>query len=288
MSGTVRGAAARFLARTDLSEATRRGYSHDLEDFCSWLERNSYELLDVTPGRFTAYHAHCVAPRPGCVPELLAPGTIARRLSAARSFLHWALGSAAVRPLRTRIPKPTTVPHVPRLRQVDELLDRLEHSATEPYALRNRALFELIYSAGLRSLEAVRLECGDVDLDSSTVFVRSGKGSKDRCVPIGEEAVHWLRRYLQEARPPLARGTRSRTLFLSSRGGELATATLRRIVPHPHALRHAFATHLLDGGADLRTIQELLGHASLDTTQRYTTVSNRHLRRAHEHAHPRA
>lgn len=120
------------------------------------------------------------------------------------------------------------------------------------------------------------------------MFVRSGKGGKDRLLPIGDEAADWLRRYLRESRPLLARRRRSPVLFPSARGGRLTTSTLRRLVPRPHSLRHAFATHLLEGGADLRTIQELLGHRSLGTTQRYTAVSNSHLRRAYEHAHPRA
>jgi site-specific recombinase XerD len=143
-----------------------------------------------------------------------------------------------------------------------------------------------VYSAGLRSREAVDLDLGDVDFEQELVHVH-GKGGKDRAVPLGEEAAHWLARYLHEARPKLARGAEN-ALFLSARGRRLDTSTLRRLLPHPHRLRHAFATHLLEGGADLRTIQELLGHSSLSTTQIYSHVDGRRLRRVYDRSHPRS
>ena len=156
-----------------------------------------------------------------------------------------------------------------------------------PLGLRNRALVELVYSAGLRSAEAVGLDLGDVDFEQELVHVRLGKGAKDRVVPLGEEAALLVARYLRDARPSLARGAEN-ALFLSVRGRRLDTSTLRRLVPHPHRLRHAFATHLLEGGADLRTIQELLGHSSLSTTQMYSHVDAKRLRRVYDHAHPRS
>jgi len=117
--------------------------------------------------------------------------------------------------------------------------------------------------------------------------VRNGKGGKDRVVPLGEEAAYWTGRYLHEARPALARGAND-ALFLSTHGRRLDTSTLRRVAPHPHRLRHAFATHLVEGGADLRTIQELLGHSSLSTTQIYSHVDAKRLRRVYDSAHPRS
>src|SRR5581483_5708965 len=153
--------------------------------------------------------------------------------------------------------------------------------------LRDQALLELVYSAGLRSAEAVGLDLGDVDFERSLVHVREGKGGKDRVVPLGEEAGALVSRYVHEARPLLARGAEN-ALFISARGRRLDTSTLRRLVPHPHRLRHAFATHLLEGGADLRTIQELLGHSSLSTTQVYSHVDGRRLRRVYDRAHPRS
>jgi site-specific recombinase XerD len=164
------------------------------------------------------------------------------------------------------------------------LLDRL--GGEDPLAIRNRALFELVYSAGLRSQEAVDLTLADVDFEQEALRVY-GKGAKERVVPLGEEAALWLRRYLADARPLLVRDARNE-VFLSARGRPLDTSTLRRIVSNPHRLRHAFATHLLEGGADLRTIQELLGHASLSTTQVYSHVDGRRLRRVYDRAHPRA
>ena len=159
--------------------------------------------------------------------------------------------------------------------------------ATGRSALRNRALVELVYSAGLRSAEAVGLDLGDVDFEQEQVRVR-GKGGKERVVPLGEEAAWWVARYLEQARPELTSAPPSTALFLSVRGRRLDTSTLRRISPHPHRLRHAFATHLLEGGADLRTIQELLGHASLSTTQVYSHVDGKRLRRVYDRAHPRS
>ena len=143
-----------------------------------------------------------------------------------------------------------------------------------------------MYSAGLRSAEAVGLDLGDVDFEQELVHVR-GKGGKERVVPLGEEAAFWTARYLRDARPQLARGAVD-ALFLSARGRRLDTSVLRRTLPHPHRLRHAFATHLIEGGADLRTIQELLGHSSLSTTQIYSHVDARRLRRVYDRAHPRS
>ena len=139
---------------------------------------------------------------------------------------------------------------------------------------------------GLRAAEAVGLSLADLDLEREQVHVR-GKGGKERVVPVGEEAAYHLARYLRDARPALARGANN-AVFPSVRGARLDTSTLRRLHPHPHQLRHAFATHLLEGGADLRTIQELLGHSSLSTTQVYAHVDSRRLRKVYDRAHPRS
>jgi site-specific recombinase XerD len=160
------------------------------------------------------------------------------------------------------------------------------HSGDDPLALRNRALLELVYSAGLRSREAVDLDLGDVDFEQEAVHVH-GKGGKERVVPLGEEAAYRLRLYLDGSRPQLVRGAED-ALFVSARGRRLDTSTIRRLLPHPHRLRHAFATHLLEGGADLRVIQELLGHSSLSTTQAYSHVDGRRLRKVYDRAHPRS
>src|SRR5436189_209485 len=172
----------------------------------------------------------------------------------------------------------------PKPAEVEAALEALDGDG--PLALRNRALVELVYSAGLRAAEAVGLDLADVDFDREQLHVR-GKGGKERIVPLGEEAAHLLARYLHEARPELVRDAQN-AVFVSARGRRLDTSTLRRVFAHPHRLRHAFATHLLEGGADLRTIQELLGHSSLSTTQLYSHVDGRRLRRVYDKAHPRS
>jgi site-specific recombinase XerD len=281
----TRTAAARFLDSPALSEGTRRAYRFDVEEFCDWLERRPTRLDDLDVSTLVDYAAHLGAARPGRRPSKLAPATIARKLAAVRAFLRHALGAARVPDAALAPRRSRRLPDAPRAAEVDAVLAGLEGDGAIP--LRNRALVELVYSAGLRSAEAVGLDLGDVDFEQELVHVRNGKGAKDRVVPLGEEAAHWLARYLHDARPELARGAEN-ALFLSMRGRRLDTSTLRRLLPHPHRLRHAFATHLLEGGADLRTIQELLGHSSLSTTQVYSHVDARRLRRVYDHAHPRS
>ncbi len=269
----------RFLASPALSERTRRAYRNDLRGFGDWLAGRSLEDVDVR--LLVAYTADLGRARPR---GKLAPATIARRLAAVRSLLRFALGPASIpdAPLAPR--RVRRLPDAPTVRDVDAALDGLDGDG--PLALRNGALVELVYSAGLRSAEAVGLDLADVDFEQESVHVR-GKGAKERVVPLGEEAALRLARYLREGRPLLARRAED-ALFLSARGRRLDTSTLRRLVPHPHRLRHAFATHLLEGGADLRTIQELLGHSSLSTTQVYSHVDAKRLRRVYDRAHPRS
>jgi site-specific recombinase XerD len=274
----------RFLRSPALSEATRRAYRADLDEFRDWLRRRGTPLERVDARALTEYVAELGATRPGRVPRRLAPATVARKLAAVRSFLRFALGpdrvpDASLAPRRRR-----RLPETPRQPDVEAELDALGQDG--PLGLRNRALVELVYSAGLRSREAVDLDLADVDFEQEQVHVR-GKGGKERMIPLGEEAAHWLSRYLHEARPQLARKAVD-ALFLSARGRRLDTSSLRRVAPHPHRLRHAFATHLLEGGADLRVIQELLGHSSLSTTQVYSHVDARRLRRVYDRSHPRS
>jgi len=280
----VDAAAERFLASPALSAATRKAYRVDVEEFCGWLRRRGMKLDDVDVGVLAAYVSELAASRPGRTPRRLASTTVSRKLAAVRAFLRFTLGRARVpdAPLAPR--RRRRLPDAPKEPEIAGVLEALE--AEGPLGLRNRALIELVYSAGLRSREAVDLDLGDVDFDQEGVHVR-GKGGKERVVPLGEEAAHWVARYLREARPQLAVGAED-ALFLSARGRRLDTSTLRRLVPHPHRLRHAFATHLLEGGADLRTIQELLGHSSLSTTQVYSHVDARRLRKVYDAAHPRS
>jgi site-specific recombinase XerD len=201
-----------------------------------------------------------------------------------RSCLRYTYGPAAVPDAALTPSRPRRLPDAPRAAEIDELLELVEGDS--PLALRNRALLELMYSAGLRSAEAVALDLADVDFDREVVHVR-GKGGKERVVPLGEEAAAHVAHYLRDGRPALATGAND-ALFVSVRGRRLDTSTVRRLLRHPHRLRHAFATHLLEGGADLRVIQELLGHASLSTTQIYSHVDARRLRRVYDRSHPRS
>ncbi len=280
----LRAEVERFLVSPRLAESTRRAYRVDVEEFASWLRRNGTALEKVDVRTIAAYAAELGAARPGRKPRRLAPATVARKLAAIRAFLRFALGSSRVPDGSLAPRRPRRLPDAPQTAEVDAALETLQGEG--PIPLRNRALVELVYSAGLRSQEAVDLDLGDVDFEQEGVHVR-GKGGKERVVPLGEEAADVLARYLRDARPALAQGAND-ALFLSARGRRLDTSTLRRVLPHPHRLRHAFATHLLEGGADLRTIQELLGHSSLSTTQVYSHVDARRLRKVYDRAHPRS
>ena len=233
--------------------------------------------------------------------EGLAASTIARRLAAARAFFrHRVLVGAAAENPAADVALPRRARRLPRTLSPGEA-ERLVEAAsgTKPRDLRDRALVELLYGAGLRVSEAVGLERGGVDLDER--LVRSiGKGGKERIVPLGRSAAEALRRYLSRGRPFLDRRHRPE-LFLNAQGGALTRAgaflILRRLADkaglepgrvHPHLLRHSFATHLLEGGADLRSVQEMLGHADLATTELYTHVTDRRRREAYFAAHPHA
>ena len=274
----------RFLAAPELSEATRRAYRVDVEEFAGWLRARGQSFEDVDAATLSRYTAHLGAARPGRDPSKLAPATIARKLAAVRALLRFALGPGRVPDARLGPKRTRRLPDAPKSEEVDAVLDG--HAGIDPLELRNRALLELVYSAGLRSREAVDLDLGDVDFEQEAVHVR-GKGEKERVVPLGEEAAYRLRIYLDDGRPGLVNGAED-ALFVSARGRRLDTSTVRRLFPHPHRLRHAFATHLLEGGADLRVIQELLGHSSLSTTQAYSHVDGRRLRKVYDRAHPRS
>jgi integrase/recombinase XerD len=274
-----------------LAPRTVEAYRRDLRSLAGWLGKpvGSASVEDLE-----RYLAELRA-------QGLAPATIARRAAAIRSFFrHQAL-------LGTRTDNPAAELDLPRrTRRLPRTLspaeaERLVESAqgTTSRALRDHALVELLYGAGLRVSEAVGLERGAVDLEER--FVRTvGKGGKERVVPIGRQASDALRRYLSRGRPHLDRRHRPE-LFLNAQGGPLTRAgaflILRRLAGkagldpervHPHLLRHSFATHLLEGGADLRSVQEMLGHADLATTELYTHVTDRRRRDAYFEAHPHA
>jgi integrase/recombinase XerD len=277
--------AARLAART--IDAYRR----DLTAFGAWLGE---ALADASTEELERYVSELRA-------EGLAATTIARRLAAIRSFYrHQVLIGRREDNPAAEVGLPRRARKLPRTlspREAERLVEAA--NGTTPRDLRDRALVELLYGAGLRVSEAVGLERGGVDLDER--LVRSiGKGGKERIVPLGRSAADALRRYLSRGRPFL--DTRHRPqLFLNARGGPLTRAgaflILRRLAGkagleptriHPHLLRHSFATHLLEGGADLRSVQEMLGHADLATTELYTHVTDRRRRDAYFAAHPHA
>ena len=269
----------RFLERGGLSNATRRAYGADLRAFAGWLGERDLALDAVDALVLSNYVGELGRGHRG-----LAPASISRRLAAIRACLRFSLGPAAAPDIALSPGRPRRLPDAPKAAEIEELLELAEGDS--PLALRNRALLELLYSGGLRSAEAVGLDLGDVDFERETIHVR-GKGGKERVVPLGEEAAYHVTRYLRGGRPELARGAED-AVFLSVRGRRLDTSTVRRLLRHPHRLRHAFATHLLEGGADLRVIQELLGHSSLSTTQIYSHVDARRLRRVYDRSHPRS
>ena len=269
----------RFLDSPALAESTRRAYASDLRGFADWLDRRGTAVEEIDVRALVDYASELGRARNG-----LAPATIGRKLAAVRSFLRFTLGPSRVPDASLGPRRPQRLPEAPKRAEIEAIVDAV--GGDSALGLRNGALFELVYSAGLRSAEAVGLDLGDVDFEQELVRVR-GKGGKERVVPLGEEAAHALARYLREARPELSRGAND-ALFLSVRGRRLDTSTLRRLLPHPHRLRHSFATHLLEGGADLRTIQELLGHSSLSTTQVYSHVDAKRLRKVYDNSHPRS
>jgi len=231
----------------------------------------------------------------------LSPATLARRTAAARTFFRHLqlIGERTDNPAaEIELPRRTrTLPRTLSAGEAERLIEAA--NGVSPRALRDRALVELLYGAGLRVSEAVGLARTGVDLDERLVRV-TGKGGKERIVPVGRQAVEALRRYLARGRPHLDRRHRSE-VFLNARGGPLtrsgAFLILRRLAAdagleperiHPHLLRHSFATHLLEGGADLRSVQEMLGHADLSTTELYTHVSDRRRKELYFQAHPHA
>jgi site-specific recombinase XerD len=275
----LRTAIDRFLSSPSLSDSTRRAYGFDLRDFAEWLDAEGTPLDAVDVRALAAYTAEIGRARRG-----LSQATIARRLAAVRSFLRFTFGPSRV-PAGTTAPKrPRRLPDAPKRDEVEAAI--VEVAGEGALQLRNQALLELVYSCGLRSAEAVALDLFDVDVEQESLHIR-GKGGKERMVPLGEEAAYQVARYIHEGRPKFARGAND-ALFLSASGRRLDTSTLRRLMHNPHRLRHAYATHLLEGGADLRTIQELLGHSSLSTTQIYSHVDARRLRRVYDGAHPRS
>jgi integrase/recombinase XerC/integrase/recombinase XerD len=282
------------LRRTGAAPRTRRAYGIDTLQFACWADAHDLTPPNVRGRDVRRYVAHLSE-------RTLSPTTTARKLAAIRSLFrsqreHGHIEQSPADLLST----PRRGSHLPRVLKAPEVARLLDSIPVDgPLQLRDRALFELAYACGLRAEEIVSLDVCDVDHDAEQLRIE-GKGSKTRFVPAGEIALGALRTYLDRARPVLRGEAEQQALFLSRSGRRLGTSDVRRRlrawstragIPagiSPHALRHSFATHLLDGGADLRAIQEMLGHASISTTQVYTRVESAKLRSAYARSHPRA
>jgi integrase/recombinase XerD len=299
----IDGQIADFLAYLELERGLSRNtldaYRSDLLQFGEFLDRRGLELTETRHGDVAAFLTQ-LAEGAGERPPLAA-ATLSRKIASLRSFYRHLRREGALEHDPTadlRGPRKTrTLPRVLTREEVARLLR--EPRGADPRGLRDRALLELMYACGLRASEAIGLELADIDLEQGMLRTR-GKGSKERLVPIGRQAVAALHAYLRGGRPVLLGARPDSSLFLSRRGRGLTRQGLYKIVQghargaglqakmSPHTLRHTFATHLLAGGCDLRSLQEMLGHADLATTQVYTHLSAERLKDAYFSAHPRA
>ncbi len=282
------------LRRRDAAPKTVRAYRVDIEQFARWAAAQRFEPTEIDHKAVRRYVARLSEAGSS-------PATSARKLAALRALFssqrEHGLIEQSPADLVSTPRQPSHLPSVLKAREVASLLESIP--ASTALELRDRALFELAYACGLRAEELVSLALADVDHDGEQLRVE-GKGRKTRFQPVGEIALSSLALYLQRGRAALDAGAGEQALFLSKSGRPLGTGDVRRRLrvwreraglpsgASPHTLRHSFATHLLDGGADLRTIQELLGHASLSTTQVYTRVESARLRSAYARSHPRA
>ena len=276
------------------AEKTRHAYGADVEQFAAWCSERSLEPTAVNVRDLRRYAASLSQ-------SSLTASSLARKIASLRALYRVLRENGAVAQspaeLLTLPKRPRTLPHVLSAEQLATLLDAI--GGATPLDLRDRAMFELAYAAGLRAEELVSATLASVDFDGERVRIE-GKGGKTRYVPVGEPALRAITRYLERARHALAADPAEEALFLSKTGRALSTSDVRRRLRawslraglggavHPHALRHSFATHLLDGGGDLRAIQEMLGHSSISTTQVYTRVESIRLKRAYTSSHPRA
>jgi site-specific recombinase XerD len=282
----------RDLSGRGAAERTRRAYAVDLGQFVEWAgERAPGELRHRDVRRYAA----------GLSSGGAAPATVARKLAAIRGLFDFLVRTERVgqnpADLVSSPKREEKLPQVLSMEQMRSLLEGIP--ARTPLELRDRAMLELAYSCGLRCEEIVNLDLGALDFETEQLRVL-GKGSKERLLPVGEPAQRALQRYGERGRHALAADPREQALFLSKSGRRLSNSDVTRRLGlwvreaalaagvSPHSLRHSFATHLLEGGADLRVIQELLGHASISTTQVYTRVDAARLRDAYAATHPRA
>jgi integrase/recombinase XerD len=285
-----------------LSEHTLAAYRRDLRRYVAFLERRGVtDPADVDESTIRSYVASVSASTHGDDERPYRATSVARMLSSVRSFHRFLLrDGVATRDPAIGVAQPKLPRQLPHPLSVDDTRRLLEApDPATPAGLRDRAILELLYGAGLRISELTGLDVDDLDLEEGAVRVL-GKGGKEREVPLGRFAREAVDAYLTRGRPALAAATSRGALFLNTRGGRLTRQSGNRLLEThvrtagiesrvtPHSLRHSFATHLLEGGADVRVVQELLGHASVATTQIYTLVTEEHLREVYYTSHPRA
>jgi integrase/recombinase XerD len=282
-----------------LSRNTLEAYRSDLEQYGAYLASGRLDPLAITPRELAAF-VSTLAEGAGGRPAA-APATLQRKIACLRSFYrHLRREQLIDHDPASELRAPRARAKLPEVLSRDEVSRLLSQPlGPAPTALRDRALLETMYACGLRASEAIGLELSDLDLEAGILRAR-GKGSKERLVPIGSKAVQSLRAYLEQARPRLVGQRDERHVFVNHRGAGLSRQGLYKIVQRyaataglahrmsPHTLRHTFATHLLAGGCDLRSLQEMLGHADIATTQIYTHLSADRLRDVYFDAHPRA
>ncbi len=277
-----------------LAKATLDSYRSDLGRLSLWLANHEHEaLLDLRDTTLTAFIAQ--------LSRQTRASSQSRYLSTLRRFFRWQLGRGRIvadPTLKLANPaRPSRLPKVMSEKQVDSLLNAPDIDT--PLGLRDRAMLETLYASGLRVSELVNLRLHEISFNEG-VLRALGKGSKERLVPLGEQAIDWLGRYLNEARREILNGQQSDALFITARGGPMTRQAFWQLIKRyalragiapeklsPHVLRHAFATHLLNHGADLRVVQLLLGHADISTTQIYTHVARERLKSLHAMHHPR-
>lgn len=286
----------RFLqTEKGLSPNSIYSYTYDLKKFSDFLSRNNKDMLSATNEdvqqflKFEKTKKHNSS------------RTLARSLAAIRQFYNFVSDTfgAMENPTSTIITPhiEKTLPDYLTVTEMETFFGSI--SENEPFELRDKAIFELLYSCGLRISEAVELRLGDVDFDNDFIKVK-GKGDKERLVPLGSEAKRLLRKYLKESRPSILGERTSDYAFISKKGSMLNRKSVWRLLKGyvdkteirknitPHTLRHSFATHLVENGADLRSVQELLGHVDISTTQVYTHLARKELQKIHKRFHPKA
>jgi len=292
----VRGFLAYLSVEKGYSDATIRSYGTDLDQFCEHLKRVKRSL--EKPGRINRDHVR------GFLAEMhrrtLSKTSIGRKLSSLRAYFKYLLKHKMIaKDPMAGIRNPKQEKRHPQMLNVDQAVSMMEVAVEpDPEGLRDIALAELLYGSGLRISEAIGLDLNDLDSD---VICVTGKGSKERIVPLSDSAVKRVRRYIEQRHAFIKEDYSEQALFLSVRGGKrLDRRQANRIVAklgrlaglpkdvHPHMLRHSFATHMLEAGADLRSVQELLGHERLATTQRYTHLDMQHIMQVYDQAHPLA